>query len=93
MKALISCLFILTLYSVSAQESYFGIKTGYAMPQMNGNNESTIDMESFHSSTFGLVICSEFDNSPLGLTFSTLALYHCPSTNLAAHKSPVIINI
>ncbi len=68
MKALVSCVFILTLLSVSAQESYFGIKTGYIMPQMNGENESTIDMETFHSSTFGMVICSEFDNSPLGLT-------------------------
>lgn len=69
MKALLSCLFVFALLSVTAQESYFGIKTGYVIPKMLGKYDSTIEMTSFHSSTFGLVISSELGNSPIGLTF------------------------
>lgn len=69
MKPLLFAVIVLTHFSVCAQNSYIGIKTGFALPEMKGEHENSLQMESFNSSTFGLVISTELGQLPLGLSF------------------------
>lgn len=68
MRLLTSCLFVFTIFSSFAQETYLGVKMGSVMSQMKGDSETQADLKSIYSGTAGLVICSQFDNVPFGFS-------------------------